>query len=326
MGQRLIYSILCVALVALTATEALAQHHPERRKVRQGNEQFEKRNFRNSLNRYNEALESDSTLYEGLYNRANAYYHATQQYTNDSLYNWQTSNSMFEQIANDHLLDDKSRAEVYRNLGESLFTQKQYEAALNAFRESLRLNPADRETKYNFVLTKRIVDQLRSQQQQGGENQNQNQQNQNQQDQQNQQNQQQGGEGNDNQPNDSGNDQQNDSNKGNDGKGKNDPNKENKNDNSDNGENPNDKASDNKDDKESDKEGDKDGNNNSDKEGDKGDDRRNQPQGGDKPQKSGMSREEQERLLSLIQAQEDKTQEKLNDKKQGVIIPGKKNW
>lgn len=323
MGQRLIYSILCVALVALTATEALAQHHPERRKVRQGNEQFEKRNFRNSLNRYNEALECDSTLYEGLYNRANAYYHATQQYTNDSLYNWQTSNSMFEQIANDHLLDDKSRAEVYRNLGESLFTQKQYEAALNAFRESLRLNPADSETKYNFVLTKRIVDQLRSQQQQGGENQNQNQQNQ--QDQQNQQNQQQGGEGNDNQ-NDSGNDQQNDPNKGNDGKGKNDPNKENKNDNSDNGENPNDKDSDNKDDKDSDKKGDKDGNNNSDKEGDKEDDRRNQPQGGDKPQKSGMSREEQERLLSLIQAQEDKTQEKLNDKKQGVIIPGKKNW
>lgn len=325
MGQRLIYSILCVALVALTATDALAQHHPERRKVRQGNEQFEKRNFRNSLNRYNEALECDSTLYEGLYNRANAYYHATQQYTNDSLYNWQTSNSMFEQIANDHLLDDKSRAEVYRNLGESLFTQKQYEAALNAFRESLRLNPADSETKYNFVLTKRIVDQLRSQQQQGGENQNQNQQNQNQQDQQNQQNQQQGGEGNDNQ-NDSGNDQQNDPNKGNDGKGKNDPNKENKNDNSDNGENPNDKDSDNKDDKDSDKEGDKDGDNHSDKEGDKEDDRRNQPQGGDKPQKSGMSREEQERLLSLIQAQEDKTQEKLNDKKQGVIIPGKKNW
>jgi len=38
-----------------------------------------------------------------------------------------------------------------------------------------------------------------------------------------------------------------------------------------------------------------------------------------------MSREEQERLLSLIQAQEDKTQDKLKEKK-GVLIRGRRNW
>lgn len=39
----------------------------------------------------------------------------------------------------------------------------------------------------------------------------------------------------------------------------------------------------------------------------------------------GISPEEQERMLDAIQAQEDKTQEKLKEK-QGVVVRGKKNW
>jgi hypothetical protein len=31
-------------------------------------------------------------------------------------------------------------------------------------------------------------------------------------------------------------------------------------------------------------------------------------------------------MLNAIQAQEDKTQDKLNDEKRAIVIPGKKNW
>ena len=61
------------ALMLFTAGVAMAQYYPERRLVREGNEQFERLNYRNALNRYNEALEHDTTKYESLYNRANAY-------------------------------------------------------------------------------------------------------------------------------------------------------------------------------------------------------------------------------------------------------------
>lgn len=40
---------------------------------------------------------------------------------------------------------------------------------------------------------------------------------------------------------------------------------------------------------------------------------------------SGMSPQEQEQMLDAIQAQEDKTQDKLKEK-QGVVVRGKKNW
>jgi hypothetical protein len=146
--------------------------------VREGNSNFERKNFNTSYNRYNEALEHDAMSYEALYNRANAYHHLRKSNPEDSTLTAEVAFRNYEAIAADTLLSTAQRAEVLRNLGESLFSEQKYEAALNAFRESLLLNPQDKETKYDYVLTKRIVDQKRQQQQQN-DNQNQNNQNNN---------------------------------------------------------------------------------------------------------------------------------------------------
>lgn len=49
-------------------------------------------------------------------------------------------------------------------------------------------------------------------------------------------------------------------------------------------------------------------------------------QGEGQPTPSGISPQEQEQMLDAIQAQEDKTQEKLKEKNKGVVLRGKKNW
>lgn len=279
---------------------AVAQYFPERKLVRDGNDQFKTRNYNNALKKYDEAYLKDSTKYETLYNRANGYYHKKANTPNDAELTYETSNALYEKIAADTLLTDVQRAEVYRNLGESLFAQQEYEAALNTFRESLRLNPADKETKYNYVLTKRIVDQKRAVQNQN-QNQNQNQ----------DQNQDQNGGGGENNENNQNNDNS-DQNKNQDGG---DNNQQDKNDqqgdNQQNGEGDGDKE----------QEGENDpngGNDNREGEGD------NEQQNG-APQPKELS-PEKERMLDAIQAEEDKTQDKLGEKKRGVIIPGKKNW
>lgn len=64
----------------------------------------------------------------------------------------------------------------------------------------------------------------------------------------------------------------------------------------------------------------KDNQNNQDNQDDK------QNQQGQQPPRSGMSEQQQQQLLNAIQAQEDKTQEKLDEKAKGVIIKGRKNW
>lgn len=286
--------LVTTALMLFTAGVAMAQYYPERRLVREGNEQFERLNYRNALNRYNEALEHDTTKYESLYNRANAYLQNMLANPADTTLKGEVANTLFEQIAADELLTKERRAEVLRNLGEGLFLQQNYEAALNSFRESLKLNPADREVKHNYILTKRIVDQKRQQQQQ-------NQQNNQNQDQQQNQDQNQNNEGNNGQNNNQQNDQNDKQNEPENNENNNDNNQGNEGDNDQN-EKPEDE------------------NDNGDQKGDE------EEQEGEAPPPSGISRDEQERMLDAIQAQEDKTNEKLKEGEKAYIIPGKKNW
>ena len=85
--------------------------------------------------------------------------------------------------------DDKTRkeqvasrmADTYHNMGNALYAQQQYDKAVAAYQQSLRLNPKDNDTRYNLV---KAMQQLQQQQQ----NQNQEQQQQQQNQHQNQQN------------------------------------------------------------------------------------------------------------------------------------------
>ena len=64
-----------------------------------------------------------------------------------------------------------------------------------------------------------------------------------------------------------------------------------------------------------------------DRNGDKDRDRNAEQQPGEgQPTPSGISPQEQQQMLDAIQAQEDKTQEKLKEKMKGVVVRGKKNW
>lgn len=293
-----IYVMLLVTALSTLCVDSLsAQNHKERKVVREGNEAFKAGEYRQSLDLYNEALDIAPDCMEATYNRANAYHHVMRTSDGrDSTITWQQSNKYYEDMLADERLSDAQRAEVLRNVGESLMTQQEYEAALNAFRESLLLNSDDAETKYNYVLAKRIVDQMRQQNNQNQDNQQQDQnQNQNQNQDQNQEQ--------DQQKND---DQQNG-----------DDNKE-----GDNKEN----------DKEQPKSGDDQQKGDDDQQ--KGDNKQDgnekqddntppESEGGKQPK--GLS-DEQERLLDAIQGEEDKTQEKLDEGAAAVYAPGKKNW
>lgn len=270
---RYISTVVVVVMMLFVGVESLsAQYHKERKLVREGNANFEKNNFNTSFNRYNEALEHDATNYEALYNRANAYHHLRRTNPQDSTLTAETTFRHYEAIAADSLLSKSQRAEVLRNLGESLFSEEKYEAALNAFRESLLLNPDDKETKYDYVLTKRIVDQKRQQPQQSDNQQNQNNDQQQNQDNKNDQQQNEGDNNQEQQPKDE-------------------------------EQNPEEQPQQ--------------------PENEQGEDEQGE---GEQPQQPKELNPDQERMLNAIQAEEDKTQEKLKEGEKALIIPGKKNW
>lgn len=290
MKKTFLYILLC-GVMSLFVVDAAAQRMPERGLVRKGNRLFAKERYEHSSNAYREALQHDSTSFEARYDLANALIRMamadTTAYANPegsaakmSSGNLQQAEALLQAAAADSLQTAENRAEAYYNLGNAQFVQQKLQDALQSYRRSLVLNPDDMEAKYNYALTKKLLEQN----QQNDQNQQNNDQNQNQNQDQNQnqnQNQPQGGD---------------------DNKDKNDQNDDNQDQNQDQ----------NKDNQQGG--------------GDENEDKKEQPPQPKQPPKSGMSEEQQQQLLNAIQAQEDKTQDKLDEKAKGVIIKGKKNW
>lgn len=286
MKQKSLHIIFTV-LALLCVTTLSAQKMPERGLVRKGNRLFDKERYTQSADAYQHALNHDSTSFEARYSLGNtmirramadttAYADPQSSAAKMSQGFISQAEGLLQAAAADSLRTADERADAFYNLGNSQFIQQKLQEALKSYRQSLVLRPDDMEAKYNYALTKKLLEQ----QQQNQQNQQNNDQNQDQQQDENQnQDQNQQGDNNQNQNQD-----------------KNDQN-------------------DNKQDK------------NEDQQGGGDQEQKEQPQQpqGQKP-KSGMSEEQQQQLLNAIQAQEDKTQEKLDEKKKGIIIRGKKNW
>lgn len=256
------YKLLYIFPFLLAAAGVSAQSMPERSLVRKGNRQYNKGNYEQAISRYEQALQAVAGQFEATYDLGNALYKAER---------FDRAEQTMQQAAADSLRTDDERAEAFYNLGNAQFKQQKYKEALESYKQSLRLNPSDMETKYNYAYTKRLLDEDKN----GG-----------------------GGGGNDDkdQNKDQDKDQNKDQNQQNqDQQNKNQQNKDQKGD-------PEDRPGDRKQDPQENK-GDQQG----------------------QPTPSGISPQEQQQMLDAIQAQEDKTQEKLKEK-QGVVVRGKKNW
>lgn len=311
--KRTIYLMVMLIAALTLAIPAQAQKWPERSRVRRGNRAYERLDYGRAEERYQQALELSDTCFEAKFNLGDALY-KQQRYDE--------AEKIFTALAADSTRSDLDRAHSFYNLGNSLFQQKKYQEALSAFKRSLRLNPADLETKYNYAYTKKYIED--NQQGGGGGDNNQNQDNQNQ-----DQNQQ--GDGQNDQQNDQDQNQQGNDDQNKDQNQDNENNNDQKDQNSDNNENQSDQ---NQNDQYRDGDGENDdqqGDNDRDQQGNddpnEGDQDPNEQGGGqNEPQPSGLSQNDAERMLDAIQGEEDKTRDKVNAKVgQGVVRSGK-NW
>lgn len=317
--KRTLYLIVTLLVALVFSLPAQAQKWPERRQVRRGNRAYERLDYDRAEARYRQAQELSDSCFEAKFNLGDALY-KQQRYDE--------AEKIFAALAADSTRSDLDRAHSFYNLGNSLFQQKKYQEALSAFKRSLRLNPADLETKYNYAYTKKYIDDNQQGGGGGGDN-NQNQNNQNQ-----DQNQQ--GGGNDqnkdqNQNNENNNDQNNDNSDQNqgdqdrNGDGKNDDQQNDQQDKNDQqGEGENDSNKGDQDDQQGDGENDpNDGDQNG--ENDPNQDP-NEGNGEGEPQPSGLSQNDAERMLDAIQGEEDKTRDKVNAKVGHGVVRSGKNW
>lgn len=172
---------ITVILVVLFSVCAVCGAQTERGSVRKGNRDFSKSRFDEAEINYKKALVADSTSTAADYNLGNTYFRMENYGEAEKYYS----------AAADSLAKGKYGADLYHNLGNSLLAHKEYQKAIEAYKNALRRRPDDMETKANLAYAQKMLENQQNQQNQDQQNQNQdqNQQDQQNQDQQNQQDQ-----------------------------------------------------------------------------------------------------------------------------------------
>ena len=179
-------------LLMLLAASAASGQKTARDYLRSGNKLYKDSLFVKAEVDYRNALEQDPKSTDALYNLGNA------------LLMQQKAKEAMEQFeAASRLETDKGKlAQIFHNMGVILQSSKQYPQCIEAYKQSLRNNPHDDETRYNLALAQKLLkdqqqdqqnqdqNQQKQDQKQDDQQQNQDQQDQNQQQQQQQQQQQ----------------------------------------------------------------------------------------------------------------------------------------
>ena len=175
---------LVFILLLLTAANLMAQK-AERNYLRRGNRFYKDSTYVDAEINYRKALDANPNSTMAMYNLGNAL-----------LYQNKPQEALEQYAAVANIEKDKDNlAKDLHNVGVIWHTQKDYQKAIAAYKDALRKNPHDDETRYNLALAMKM---LKDGQQQQNQNQEQNQQEQQEQ-QQNDQQQQNQEQNNDNQ-------------------------------------------------------------------------------------------------------------------------------
>jgi len=148
--------------------------------IREGNREFEKQNFEDSEVLYRKALEESRVPYRSTFNIGDALYKQKK---------FENAVNQFENLT-EMAPDKNAKSRTFHNLGNALLQNQKIEESIEAYKEALRNNPTDLETKYNLAYAKNLLEQQQQNQQQNqDQNQDQENQDQNQDQNQNQENQ-----------------------------------------------------------------------------------------------------------------------------------------
>ncbi len=158
---------LAVLLLALLWFSGSLFAQGERKFIRQGNREFQKEKFSESEISYRRALDKNKGSADAVFN------------TGDALYKQEKYEDAAKQFTESHRMneDREKKAGSMYNLGNSFLKSGKLKESIEAYKNSLRLDPGNMEAKYNLAFAQ---DRLKEQEQQQQQQQQQNQKNQDQ--------------------------------------------------------------------------------------------------------------------------------------------------
>jgi tetratricopeptide (TPR) repeat protein len=139
----------------------------DKKDVRRGNRDFRKENYREAEIDYRKALVKDSLSLAANYNLASTLYRQGDM---------EQAGKVLDNVKEVAPVS-AAAADYWYNRGDVALEMKDYQAAVEAFAESLKINPGDLDAKENFIYAKKMLQNQQNNQNNQDQNQDQNQNN-----------------------------------------------------------------------------------------------------------------------------------------------------
>jgi len=144
-------------LIIIAALSGLVYHgyaQDEYRHLKKGNELYEKGVYPEAVREYSLASDLNHGSFEAAFNQGNAWYRQ------DSL---EKAASQFQLAAN-LARETAQEAMAWHNLGNTYLQQKNYKQSIDAYKQALRKNPQDDDTRYNLAYARKMLEDQQNQQ------------------------------------------------------------------------------------------------------------------------------------------------------------------
>jgi tetratricopeptide (TPR) repeat protein len=128
--------------------------------LRDGNELYTDSSYNDAEMQYRKSLEKDQDYFNASFNLADAVYKQER---------YEESSALFDALI-DNAPTENDLAKVYHNLGNSLTQEQKLEEAIEAYKNALRINPNDAETRHNLALSKKQKQEQEQQEEKKEEN------------------------------------------------------------------------------------------------------------------------------------------------------------
>lgn len=157
-----------VLLFLLTISLVASAQKDVRKYIREGNKSYEEKLYNAAEANYNSALKSNEASPEALYNLGNTYYQQGK---------WDEALKTYEKyltVQASSTPNPLNMSQAWHNMGNTFLHKKDLEKSKEAYKNALRLNPADDQTRYNLAVVQKMIQDQKNDDQNQDQNKDQN--------------------------------------------------------------------------------------------------------------------------------------------------------
>lgn len=135
-------------ILFLLITFASQAQRQERQAIKEGNKAYREQLYGEAETKYNEAISVNPSSKEALFNLANTYY--KQNKWDEAIEGYKHFMTV-EGEASDRI------SSAWSNMGNALLKKKDLQNSMEAYKNSLRWNPKDEQTRYNLAVVQKMI-------------------------------------------------------------------------------------------------------------------------------------------------------------------------